>query len=304
MHIAGIIYAPDILRCFCTISKEYVSVMTNIEKLHEVDLEIVKEVVRVCNENGLIYYMSGGTLLGAVRHHGFIPWDDDIDLAMPRDDYEKFLKIAPGLLPNNLQIVNYRTDSKYQYYITRVRDIDTKVEEIRIGNEYRYTNASIDIFPLDGTPNNLILRKMYFFRVMMHRALMSLCYKDSIDRSRKRSGIEKIFLSIMEKIPIEKIFDPYKEKCKIDKMMRKHKVKDSNNIGCLMGAYRTNQIVPKRFFGEGKMYDFECIQLRGPELYDEYLKQMYGDYMKIPPKSSQKIHFKIVEIKGEKVIDE
>ncbi|MDO4317104.1 MAG: LicD family protein [Lachnospiraceae bacterium] len=275
--------------------------MENIDRLHEVDLNIVKEVVRICNQTGLIYYMSGGTLLGAVRHHGFIPWDDDIDLAMPREDYEKFLKLAPKLLPKNLQIVNYRTDPEYPYYITRVRDIDTKVEEIRIGNDYRYTNASIDIFPLDGTPNPLWIRKLYFFRVMAHRALMSLCYKDSIDRSRKRGKVEKLFLSIMEKLPIEKIFDPYQEKCKIDKIMRKHKVEDSDNIGCLMGAYRTNQIVPKRYFGKGRMYPFETITLRGPELYDEYLTQMYGDYMKLPPKESQKVHFKIVEIHGEKV---
>lgn len=275
--------------------------MKNIEKLYEVDLDIVKSVVSICDSNGLIYYMSGGTLLGAVRHHGFIPWDDDIDLAMPRDDYEKFLEIAPDLLPENLQIVNYRNDPKYQYYITRVRDIDTKVEEVRIGNDYRYTNASIDIFPLDGTPNPLWIRKIYFFRVMTHRALMSLCYKDSIDRSRKRSKKEQVFLAFMEKLPIEKMFNPYREKCKIDKMMRKHKVSNSDNIGCLMGAYRTNQIVPKRYFGNGKMYKFESIMLRGPELYDDYLKQMYGDYMKLPPKESQKVHFKIVEIHGCKI---
>ena len=274
---------------------------SNIELLHEIDLEIVKNVVSVCDSNNLTYYMSGGTLLGAVRHHGFIPWDDDIDLAMPRNDYERFLKIAPRLLPTNFQIVNYRTDPKYQYYITRVRDIETKVEEIRIGNEYRYTNASIDIFPLDGTPNQLWLRKLYFFRIMAHRAIMSLCYKDSIDRNRKRNKLEQVFLAFMEKLPIEKIFDPYKEKCKIDKMMRKYSVEGSNNIGCLMGAYRTRQIVPKNFFGNGKMYRFESIMLRGPELFDEYLKQMYGDYMALPPKESQKVHFRILEIHGKNV---
>lgn len=275
--------------------------MSNIDKLHEVDLSIVKEVVSICNQWGLVYYMSGGTLLGAIRHHGFIPWDDDIDLAMPREDYERFLETAPQQLPPNLQIVNYRTDPNYQYYITRVRDIDTKVEEIRIGNDCRYTNVSIDIFPLDGTPNNVWIRKLYFLQVMAHRAFMSLCYKDSIDRSRKRGTAEKIFLAMMEKLPMEKIFNPYTEKCKIDKIMRKHKVEDSENIGCLMGAYRTNQIVPKRYFGSGKMYKFENMTLRGPELYNEYLTQMYGDYMKLPPKESQKVHFKIVEIHGEPV---
>lgn len=278
--------------------------MTNIDKLHEVDLNIVNEVVKICNENDLVYYMSGGTLLGAVRHHGFIPWDDDIDLAMPRDDYEHFLEIASKKLPDYMEVVNYRTDPKYQYYITRIRDTRTKVEEIRIENNSRYTNASIDIFPLDGTPNFVIFRKLYFLRVMFHRALMSLCYKDSIDRSRKRGVVERVFLAVMERIPIEKIFDPYKEKCKIDKLMRRHRIEVSNNIGCLMGAYRTNQIVPKRYFGKGKMYKFENIQLRGPELYDEYLTQMYGNYMQLPSVEAQKVHFKIVEIDGKNVEQE
>lgn len=277
--------------------------MENIELLHKVDLNIVKEVIKVCDDNNLIYYMSGGTLLGAVRHQGFIPWDDDIDLAMPRDDYEKFLEIAPDLLPEYLQIINYRTDKSYHYYITRVRNINTKVVEIRIDDESKYTNASIDIFPLDGTPNYVWLRNLYFLRIMYHRAIMSLCYKNSIDRSRKREICEKIFLNFMEKLPIEKIFDPYKQKCKIDKLMRKYKVENSNNIGCLMGAYRTKQIVPKSYFGHGAMYAFEDIQLRGPEKYDDYLRQMYGDYLELPPEKSRKIHFRIIELNGHKVIN-
>ncbi len=275
--------------------------MKNIDKLHTINLEIVKEVVRICEKYNLTYYMSGGTLLGAIRHKGFIPWDDDIDLAMPRDDYETFIQVCTKELPASYLLVNFKTDSKYQYYITRIKDINTKVIEERIGNNSKYTNASIDIFPLDGSPNNILLRKIYFFRVMSHRAIMSLCYKDSIDRQRRRNMIEKTFLFLMEIIPIEKIFDPYKQKCRIDKIMRKYKVEHSQNIGCLMGAYRTKQMVPKKFFGNGQYYKFEDIELNGPKMYDEYLKQMYGKYMELPPVPSRKTHFKIVEINGVKV---
>lgn len=271
-----------------------------MDLLHQVDMEITDAVVEICEKHGLKYFIAGGTMLGAIRHGGFIPWDDDIDLAMPRKDYEKFLKVAPAELPEHLSIVNYRTDPEYHYYITRVKDRDTKVEEVRIGNEDKYTNASIDIFPLDGTPNNKWLRKFYFFRVMMHRALMSLCYKDSIDRSRKRSTKEKIFLAVMEKLPIEKMFDPYIEKAKIDRIMRRQNYDRSERVGCLMGAYRTRQIVPREYFGEGKMYDFEDRKYRGPSMAHEYLTHLYGDYMKIPPKSGQKVHFKVIEIHGKR----
>lgn len=277
----------------------------NIKLLHGVCLEIIKEFVNICEQEGLTYYLSGGTLLGAIRHKGFIPWDDDADFSMPRDDYEKFLEIAPQKLSPKYKIVNFKVDKKYQYYITRIQDLETKVIETRISNDNRYTYASIDIFPLDGTPNNLLLRKIYFFRVMMHRAMMSLSYKDSIDPDRKRSLKERILLSLLLILPTDKIFNGDKEKYKIDKIMRNHKIELSENIGCLMGAYRTNQIVPKKFFGNGRYYKFETINLRGPELYDEYLKQMYGDYMKLPSESNRKVHYKIIEINGHKVgIDE
>ncbi len=278
--------------------------MNNIDILHKVDMDIVKEVVGLCDRHGLTYYMLGGTMLGAVRHQGFIPWDDDIDLGMPRDDYEKFLEIAPKELPKILKVVNYRNTPEYQYYITRVLDTDTKVIEERIGNENKYTNASIDIFPIDGTPNNSILRKIYFFRVLSHRALMSLCYKDSIDRKRKRGTVEKIFLWIMEHLPVEKFTTPYKEKCKIDRLLRSQDVKTSQYIGNIMGAYRTREIVPAEFYGQGKYYPFEDMQLRGLEKYEEYLTYTYGDYMQLPPEDKRKTHFKILEIHGEKVAEE
>lgn len=274
----------------------------NIKLLHDADLEIIKQFSEYCDEMGYTYYLSGGSLLGAVRHHGFIPWDDDADFTMPREDYEKFLITAPEKFNGKLQIVNYKTDLNYHYYITRLQDPNTKLIETRMNNPSdMYTHASIDIFPIDGTPNNRILRNIHYFRVMMHRAFMSLHYKDSIDNSRKRSKKEQLLLKVMLLLPTNKMFNAYNQKTKIDKLMRKYPIDLSNNIGCLMGAYRTNQIVPKEYFGKGAYYDFEGIKLRGPELYDKYLTQMYGDYMQIPDIKNVKIHYKIVEIHGKKV---
>lgn len=277
--------------------------MSDIERLHEVDLNIVKSVIKVLDKNKLKYYMIGGTMLGAIRHKGFIPWDDDIDLGIPRDDYEKFLTIAQNELPSYLKLVNYRNKLDYQYYITRILDINVNVVESRIGNNAKYTNASIDIFPIDGTPNNHIIRKIYFFRVLYHRALMSLCYKDSIDRKRKRGFFEKILLFIMEKVNVEKFTTPYKQKCKIDKLLRSQDIRKSHYIGNIMGAYRTKEIVPKEYYGEGKMYQFEDIMLNGVEMYDEYLTYTYGDYMKLPPKDKQKIHFEAIQFVNEKITE-
>ncbi|MBR4162868.1 MAG: LicD family protein [Solobacterium sp.] len=263
---------------------------TNMDLLHKVDMDIVKEVVAICDKYNLMYYMLGGTMLGAIRHKGFIPWDDDIDLGMPRRDYEIFLKAAPKELSENLKVVNYKTDPQYHYYITRIQDTDTKVIEERIGNEGKYTHASIDIFPIDGTPNQPVMRKIYFFRVLFHRAMMSLCYKDSIDRKRPRSKPEKALLWIMEKVPVEKMTTPYKEKEKIDRLLKHQSIDGAEYIGNIMGAYRTREIVPASFYGKGKMYPFEDIELRGMEDYDAYLKYTYGDYMQLPPEEDRVAH--------------
>lgn len=273
----------------------------NIRKLHNIDLQIAKEVVAICQKYNLTYYMIGGTLLGAIRHKGFIPWDDDIDFGMPRDDYERFLEVAPSEFSQHLEVVNYKTDSAYQYYITRIRNKNTKVIETRIGNSSKYTNASIDIFPLDGSPNIFFFRKLYYFRVMFHRAIMSLCYRDSIDPDRKRSIQEKVLIGIMTQIPIYKLFDPNKQKFRIDKIMRKNQVDKSHYIGCLMGAYRTREMMPLDYYGKGVLYDFEDIKLNGPEKYNEFLTDLYGDYMQLPPEDSRKTHFKIIEINGENI---
>ena len=272
----------------------------NVDLLHEADLTIAKEVITICEKYNLTYFMLGGTQLGAVRHKGFIPWDDDIDLGMPRKDYEKFLEIAPRLLSNTLKLVNYKTDPEYHYYITRILDVESKVVETRYAHEGKYTNLSIDIFPLDGSPNNPILRKIFFLRVMMHRAMMALHYKKGIDPDRKRGFVERVALFFLKLLPTEKMFDAYKQKEKIDKLLKKYDMWNSKISGNIMGAYRTREMVPTEWLGgkEGFLFDFEGIKLRGYKEFDKYLTHLYGDYMQMPPEGNRKIHFKLIEVHG------
>lgn len=273
---------------------------TNIEQLHQADLEIVKEVVALCDRHNLMYYMLGGSMLGAIRHKGFIPWDDDIDLGMPRKDYERFLELAPQELSSHLKIVNYKTDPTYHWYITRVLDTDTKVMERVFESEGKYTNLSIDIFPLDGTPNNKILRKLYNFRVMAHRAMASLHYKDVIV-TKNRNWKDAILLWFMLKLPTQKMFNHHKELDKCDKLLKKYSMDKSLYTGNMMGAYRTRELIPTSWYGDSSYYEFEGIKLRGIKEYDLYLKQLYGDYMQLPPEDKRRIHFNLIEIHGKKI---
>lgn len=264
-------------------------------------MAIVKEVINICDRNSLMYYMLGGTMLGAIRHKGFIPWDDDIDLGMPRKDYEKFLEIAPKELSGRMRIVNYKTDSDYHYYITRIQDIETKVIEVRYEKEGKFTHVSIDIFPLDGTPNNCFIRKLYCFRLMMHRAMMSLHYKDGIDRERKRGFVEKAMLATLRILPTDRMFNAYKQKEKVDKILKRYDMCKSDFTGNMMGAYRTKELIPTVWYGSNTFYEFEGIMMRGIAEYDKYLSRLYGDYMRLPPEDSRKVHFRIIEIHGKKV---
>ena len=259
-------------------------------------MSIVKEVISICNTNNLLYYALGGTMIGAIRHKGFIPWDDDIDLGMPRKDYERFLEIAPQKLSDKLKLINYKTDPDYHYYITRILDTTIKVIETRYEHEGKYTHASIDIFPLDGSPNNYIVRKLYYLRVLAHRAMMSLHYKDGIDQERKRGVCERLLLSIMGSLPTDKLFNAFNQKEKIDKILCKYDMWNSVVSGNIMGAYRTKEMVPTAWYGKDSFYEFEDIKIRGIKEYDKYLTYLYGDYMTLPPEESRKTHFKILDV--------
>lgn len=263
----------------------------NMRNIHEYDIEMVKVVKEICQKLNLKTYMLGGTMLGAIRHKGFIPWDDDVDLGMFREDYNKFLEEAQKYLPSNMKLEHFKINPKYIYYSARIIHLDAEVEEERVGRYY----AGIDIFPIDGTPNNIVLRNIYYFRVFFHKAIMSMCDKTHFDKKRKRSLIEKIIISVMSKLPFQLFTSAYKEKVIIDKLLSKNRIEESKYIGNIMGAYRTREIIPKEIYGEGRMYQFEDIQLRGMEKYHEYLSMTYGDYMKLPPVENRKSHYKLVK---------
>lgn len=267
-----------------------------LRKLQLIDINILNEVVDILEENKLRYFLIAGTLLGAVRHKGFIPWDDDMDIAMPRKDYDKFLDIFSKKLPPYLHVKNFMTDPTFKYYITRIIDDRYKVSELRNNNEAEsITNVSIDIFPIDGVPNNKILRKAYYFKVLSYRALISLIQKENIDTARKRNISEKIAISLGTKLPLKKILNANKLQFKIDRMLKKQS-DDSTYAGTIMGAYRTKEILPREYFGAGSTYEFEGRKFVGPTKYREYLRHMYGDYMKLPSEEQResKRHFKII----------
>ncbi len=262
-----------------------------IDIVHKNILNIAIDFDNYCKKNNLKYYIIGGTFLGAIRHKGFIPWDDDMDIAMPREDYEKFLKLYPQ---DKYKILNYKTNPEYKYYISKLCNPKYLVKE-KTGNT---VELFIDIFPIDGMPNNKILRKIHSLRILYHRMKLSFYYNDTIDMNKKRKSYEKILIVIAKKIPFKKIINPSKEKRKIDKLLMKYSFDNKDYSGTIMGAYREREIVETKLFGNPTLYNFESIKLYGPEKYDEYLTHMYGDYMTIPKKENRTSHCEeLIELK-------
>ena len=262
--------------------------ISDLRKLQLSELELLKEVVNICEKNNITYYISGGTYLGAVRHKGFIPWDDDIDIAMPRTDYEKFLKIVSEQEKDNFILSTYEDTSEGIHYPAKITNPNLKVVSSS-GKNNQIWSSWIDIFPLDGMPNNKIISKMHQFHLLYLRARLKFtCFDDQVNlKDKHRPLIERILIWIGLHTNFGKNSSSLKYLNKIDKSLKKYPEDKSKVYVNFMGSYKFKSIISKEIYAEGAKYDFEGLKLNGPKYYDKYLTIIYGDYM-TPPKNDEK----------------
>lgn len=242
-------------------------------------MEIIGPIIEKHNWN---YYMLGGTLIGAIRHNGFIPWDDDLDIGIPREDYDEFLNCIVSELPSFLKLNTYFDETDHHYYFSRI--VDTRHKIKRMGSEVeRLEDVWIDIFPLDGMPNNVFIRKIHMMRLIYARARFHIATFDKLNLKRPNRPLsERLVIYVIQKTHLGTHSDKQKWLRKIDKLLRKYPINKSNWICNFMGQYKFKEMFPKSWYGEGKMYKFEDKMLPGPVEYDKVLTQQYGDYMTPP----------------------
>ena len=249
----------------------------NLDDLKRIELEILEVIDKFCNENDIEYFLDSGTLLGAVRHKGFIPWDDDIDLIMPRKDYNKFKKLF-NAANDRYKFLTYDLCDDYYYLFGKVVDTNTTlVEDIgrqRIANFGVY----VDIFPIDGLPDNSFRKKLLREKMWLLRAM----WDDSlIKKPRKNDIVRKIRFKVSHMVG-------WKRLCKaIDKTIRKIDYRDVKYSGNIIAASKKTRQVRSEVFRTHTLLKFEGKEFRAPIGYKEYLKELYGDYMKLPPKEKQ-----------------
>lgn len=238
-----------------------------------------------CVNNGLRYYALGGTMLGAARHQGFIPWDDDIDVGMPRKDYEKFISLCRGKYFGNYVIESIDTEADdYFYGYTKVYDTSTTL--IEHAKKPVVRGIYLDLFPLDGVGNSedeaisrskKIIRK---YNVLLTRTCAQR-------KGRKLYKTVAIFL--MQLLP-DWVINNKKLMLNIDRQCRALSYDECSYIGNLYGNWGLREVMPRNYMGIPCLYSFENIKIYGAERYDDYLTCLYGNWRKLPPKERQVTH--------------
>lgn len=246
-------------------------------------LDMLRWFDQFCRDNNLNYYLLGGTMLGAARHQGFIPWDDDIDVGLFREDYEKFITLMENSVKENKYIVeapNSKNDD-FCYPYAKIYDISTTL--IENYNIPLKRGIFIDVFPLDYLGNGEKDCKVKYKPI---KNLYNFYLSRVASISSHRSWYKNFAILLLKNIPF---INNRQLRIKLDK-----KCNCTNKVytwgGNLLGNWGLKEIMPVSIIGKPKLYNFENLEVYGVENYDEYLTYLYGNWRKLPPKEKQVTH--------------
>lgn len=263
---------------------------SELRQMQLIGLEMLIEFDRICKRNGIRYSLDGGSLLGAVRHKGFIPWDDDVDVIMLREEYGKFRRAcARDLDTTRFFFQDYRTDSEYRWGYAKFRRKGTKF--IRLGQEHMKQNDGIfmDIFVVDNVPDGYLSRRLHHFACFLVRKTL---YSEVGRVNEKNPCLRLIYLGL-SKIPRDFVF--HVRNCLAAPLSRKRTELISHYT--LEYPKHCRYGLPRECFDDMVELEFEGRKFPGFKKYDLYLSTYYGDYMTLPPKEKQAPHMPVSTLK-------
>lgn len=252
--------------------------ITELKELQDIALTLLLYLDEVCLENNLTYFAADGTLLGLIRHQGFIPWDDDVDVWMPREDYEKLEKIVNSDSGNPYRLINHRNTKGYCLAYGKIVHTGTSLKEHFAGSVD--TGVFIDIFPYDGLPKRGTkeyekhLDGLMFLESQRLNAFRT--YRETL-KGQKGTVMKWCKWAIRKCYGKERILQ------KIEKECKKYPVLGSDYVACMCGGYRKSDVIPKEAVEKQIRLPFEGHLINAPIGYETYLHTLYGDYRKLPP---------------------
>ena len=265
---------------------------TNItKKVQRYEIDILQQIARICKKHGIEYFGIGGTALGAVRHKGFVPWDDDIDVGMARKDYEMFLSVAEKELPPGYHVQNFYTEPNSPFYFTKIRKDNTKFVEYYLRDYKMHQGIFVDIFPFDNIPDQPWIQKIHFkvsrllYQLFLCKSLKTVCSS----RFELQGEYKKTYKHYVRKI-VHYLLYPIPKKWlfySMDRCVRLFNHKETRKMGHIV---RKRLNVSKQNLYPILFLDFDTIQMPVPNNYDAYLKNQFGDYMAMPPKDKRYGH--------------
>ena len=249
-----------------------------INELRQVELEILRNCICAFERLHIQYFVVQGTLLGAVRHRGFIPWDDDIDIGMLREDYEIFLREGRALLPEHYFIQTHDTDPAYPHGFAKVRNSNTAFVETTCKNLSMNHGIYIDIFPFDYYPDGRLARVKFETQKLLlrYRIRCSLFIPDDGKRSAKnfvRACLKRVSKIVYPSLDVA-----------LEKQVQVYKREKSGRYRINNGSpWGKRECIPAEWIYEVTTMKFEGMDVKVPTQYKEYLTHVYGDYMTLPP---------------------
>ncbi len=246
-----------------------------VKNIQKIVLGILYELDDFCRKYNIVYFLSGGTCLGAVRHQGFIPWDDDADIMMPRKDYERFLDLYSKYHSERYGIGALSIDHNWKTKHARMWDKNTtlKFKNIDAGE----IGVFIDILPIDGLPKNALMRKIHYKYNKIICAIGNTCIRTNYSENESNKTLKRI-VGIFTKRMDPRFFFKW-----MNKNASKYDFDKSMYVGVIMAAhYGERETIEQKHMRTAAYLDFEDREFPVPVGYEVYLKNLYGDYMKIP----------------------
>ena len=249
-----------------------------MDELRQAELEILRNCIRAFEQLHVQYFMVQGTLLGAVRHQGFIPWDDDIDIGMLREDYEIFLRQGKELLPAHYFIQTHDTDPAYPHGFAKVRNSNTAFVETTCKNLPINHGIYIDLFPFDYYPD----KKTAEIKLEMQKLLLRYRIRCSLyipdDDKRSARNFVRACLKRISKIVYPSLDDALEKQTQLYKREKKGRYRINHG-----SPWGKRECIPAEWLDEVTTLRFEGMDVKAPAQYKAYLSHVYGDYMTLPP---------------------